>query len=123
MLNIILKWISSTDERLNRLAFLFIILFNTCADILIWFLWPIIFDPSNVQYSNYLFFLEIPFIAFWLIASVNRFHDMNLSGWFLLFEFIPFVNLWIVIWLLVWKWTKWKNEYWADPLEELVKNT
>jgi len=121
MLSIIFKWISSTDSRLNRLSFLLIIIFNIIAYILIWFLWPIIFDPSNIQYDNYVFFLEIPFMAFWLISSVNRFHDMNKTGWFILLELIPVVNLWILIWLLVWKWTSWKNNYWENPLDKLNK--
>lgn len=121
MLSIILRWISSTDWRLNRLAFLLIIIFNIIGYILIWFLWPIIFDPNNIQYDNYVFFLKIPFMAFELIASINRFHDMGKSGWFILLELIPIVNLWILIWLLVWKWTNWKNTYWENPLDKLNK--
>jgi uncharacterized membrane protein YhaH (DUF805 family) len=116
MIKNILKWISSTDNRLNRLAYILIIVFNFIAYIIVWFIWPIIFDPTNVYYSNYIFFLQIPFIAFWLIASINRFHDMNKTWWFILLEFIPIINFWILIWLLVAKGTKGTNKFGLDPL-------
>lgn len=116
MLNVILKWVSSTDWRLNRLPFLFIFIFNIIGYFWVWLFWPIIFDPTNVQYDNYVFFLKSPFIALLLIASVNRFHDMNKSWWFVLLELIPIINIWILVWLLIWKWTDWKNNYWKKPL-------
>lgn len=116
MFNLILKWITTTDCRLNRLPFLLIFIFNIIGIFLVWLLWQTLFDPSNVQYDNYNLFLKVPFLAIWFISSVNRFHDMNKSWWYILLELVPFLNLLIIIWLLVWKWTDWKNNYWEDPL-------
>lgn len=112
MLDIIIKGISSTDWRLNRLWFLIILIINIVWWILAYYLATSLFDPNSMRYDTYLFFFKAPFIAFWIIASVNRFHDMNKSGWFVLLELIPVINLWILVWLLVWKWTNWKNNYW-----------
>ena len=116
MFNLILKWITTTDCRLNRLQFLLIFLFNIIGIFLVWLLLQILFDPSNVQYDNYNLFLKVPFLTIWFISSINRFHDMNKSWWYILLELVPFLNILIIIWLLVWKWTEWKNNYWEDPL-------
>lgn len=116
MFNLILKWITTTDCRLNRLPFLLIFVFNIIGIFLVWLLWQTLFDPSNVQYDNYNLFLKVPFLAIWFISSINRFHDMNKSWWYILLELVPFLNILIIIWLLAWKWTDWKNNYWEDPL-------
>jgi len=117
MVGKLLKGVSSTDARISRWNYAIIIIINLLGFIGIGFLAPMIFDPTWVQYSNYTFFLKAPFIAFGLIAAINRFHDMNRSGWYVLLQLIPFVNLGVLLWMLIEKWTAWKNEYWEDPLK------
>ena len=51
-----------------------------------------------------------------IAAYIKRFHDLWKSGWFFLFTFIPFVNLFIIIWAIFFKGTTGTNEYGADPL-------
>jgi uncharacterized membrane protein YhaH (DUF805 family) len=112
----LIKWISTTDGRLNRFGFIIILIINIIWWIIVSYLWSILFDPNSMRFETYNFFLKVPFIAFILIASVNRFHDMNKSGWFVLLQLLPIINLWILLWLIMWKWTKWKNLY-GEQLE------
>ncbi|SNQ29730.1 Uncharacterized membrane protein YhaH, DUF805 family [Acinetobacter apis] len=35
--------------------------------------------------------------GFQMIISIKRLHDRNLSGWYWLFNFVPFANLWLFI--------------------------
>lgn len=112
----LIKGISSTEGRLNRFGFIIILIINIIWWIIVSYLGPILFDANSIRFDSNVFFLKIPFIAFILIASVNRFHDMNKSGWFVLLLFLPIINLWILLWLIIWNWTKWKNSY-GEPLE------
>ncbi len=111
MLKWILKWISSTDQRINRIQYLIIVIICAIgfilADIIWWYLWNI----KDPVFSHYVYFIKIPFIWLSLIWAVNRFHDMNKTWWFILLFSIPIVNIWILIWLLVWKWSTWVNIY------------
>jgi uncharacterized membrane protein YhaH (DUF805 family) len=53
----------------------------------------------------------VPFIA----VGVRRMHDQNLSGWFLLISFIPFVGGLAVIVMLCLPGTVGDNKYGVDP--------
>jgi uncharacterized membrane protein YhaH (DUF805 family) len=54
-----------------------------------------------------------------LAILIRRLHDLNLSGWWSLLEFIPIVNSVGIIWLLAWcslRGTVGPNRFGADPL-------
>ncbi len=77
------------------LAFIiFIISINLFSDI------DLIFGLSFLFY----FFLQLSF-------SIRRAHDLNYSGWFVLLEFIPLINIYIIIKLLFIRGSSNTNEY------------
>jgi len=51
-----------------------------------------------------LWLIAIPWFLFQvylvIIAGVRRLHDLNLSGWYLLFAFIPLANVVMILYLL-----------------------
>ena len=51
-----------------------------------------------------------------LALAVKRCHDRGRSGWFLLLQFIPLVNIWVVIEILFLKGTTGPNRFGPDPL-------
>ena len=57
-------------------------------------------------------------VWFWWLASIlktiiNRFHDLNKSGWWALWLLIPPFNAGLLIELLFIGWTKWVNNFWT----------
>ena len=55
--------------------------------------------------------LSIP----WIFVTIKRCHDRDRSGWFLLLQAIPFVNIWVAIELWFLKGTSGPNQYGSDP--------
>ena len=55
--------------------------------------------------------LNIPFV----FVAIKRCHDRDRSGWFLLLQFIPIVNLWVSIELWFLAGTHGENQYGPDP--------
>lgn len=52
-----------------------------------------------------------------LALQVRRFHDQNLSGWFALFNLLPYVGALIVLVFMALDGTHGENQYGPDPLE------
>ena len=52
-----------------------------------------------------------------LTVTVRRFHDINKSGWFILFNLIPFIGWIIVLVMLIEKGTEGKNRFGDYPLK------
>ncbi len=52
-----------------------------------------------------------------LFMYAKRLHDRNHPAWFLIWCFVPFVNLWILFEIFFLKGTTGNNEYGPDPLE------
>ena len=50
-----------------------------------------------------------------LSAAVRRFHDMNKSGWTLLWALVPFIGTFIVLIMLAGDGTKGKNKFGPKP--------
>ena len=48
---------------------------------------------------------------------IRRLHDIDLTGYFVLLNFIPFVNLGLLLYVLFKKGTEGDNAYGPDPLE------
>jgi uncharacterized membrane protein YhaH (DUF805 family) len=55
----------------------------------------------------------VPSIA----VQVRRFHDQDLSGWFVLLGFIPYIGGLVIIVFMCLPGTKGDNRYGADPLD------
>lgn len=63
-------------------------------------------------------------LYFGLRFSVQRLHDMGLTGWLVLLSFAPFVGWLVWIWLSVWPGTKEANQYGPpNPPNSLVHKT
>ena len=52
----------------------------------------------------------------WIVITVMRLHDRNITGWMNLLLFIPFINLWPMIECLFIRGTVGPNSYGQDPL-------
>lgn len=53
-----------------------------------------------------------------IIANIKRLHDINKSGWFSFFCFVPLANLLLCLILLFVKGTTGPNRFGPDPLQE-----
>jgi len=80
------------------------------------------FESGNVNYmpamaAGVVFFIVyiIVLIAM-LSAYVKRLHDRGRSGWFVLLNFVPIANIWILIEVGFLKGTTGPNDYGADPI-------
>jgi len=65
------------------------------------------------------------FIVFSLAQGIKRLHDMNSSGWWVILQFIPYVSLFYLLWLLIGDGTIGPNKYGEDPknrIKELNEN-
>jgi uncharacterized membrane protein YhaH (DUF805 family) len=57
-----------------------------------------------------------------LAVQVRRFHDQNLSGWFVLLNFIPYLGGLVVLVFMCLPGTKGPNKYGPDPLDPAGAN-
>jgi len=73
-----------------------------------------ILKPINLLitliYILYIIF-ALMMLAFVLLITVRRLHDLNHSGWFVLISLIPYINNVFSIYLFVWPGTKNANKY------------
>jgi len=117
-INILKKW------RYNRSKYWI----NLLTSVLLIFLlsWILAFIWTIQQYSIYIVYvsyiliiiLNIYLIIYSLLNSARRLNDMNKNSWFCLLILIPYIWFLIqIIWLWFFKWTKWPNKYWNNPLE------
>lgn len=98
------------QKRVSRKWFLIML----CVFLLATFIFNlIIYFPLN-------WFFLIPFwiVILFLYVSllekiIKRLHDMNRSWWLLL---IPILNCFLILWLFLFPWTKWRNDYWPDTM-------
>lgn len=56
-----------------------------------------------------------------LSVGIRRLHDIGYSGWYSLLKFIPFVNLFFIIGMIIIPGEKSSNRFGEDPLEESEK--
>ena len=75
----------------------------------------LIFSLKDQTFSQVLLglwiFNHLPLLA----AAIRRFHDMNKSGWMLLWSFIPIVGGFIILIMLIGDGTKGKNKFGPKP--------
>ena len=105
----------SYKGRITRLNYFTIVLFITFLDFLVMFMIPN-FSSGLVSIVLAVFLLDPILHSF---AAVKRFHDTNLSGWYLLLYLVPIANLWIRLFLLFTDGTKGSNKYGEDPKNRL----
>ena len=74
-------------------------------------------------YISIVWFIGILFIFITLFAFIKRLHDLNLSWFFFFIAIIPTVNILFTLYLSLFKWTKWENKFWPDPLGWTNENT
>lgn len=67
--------------------------------------------------SGLLFLLCLPLVASSYMLMIRRLHDVNMSGFVCLLNFVPFVNVGLAFYLLFKKGTEGGNEYGPDPLD------
>ena len=110
------------EGRIGRLHYLSAILFPIYAGALLWgvsFPFGLIFAVLGDWTAWPALLLFIASLIAWgvlsiwvsLAAGVRRCHDLGLSGWMLLCQFIPFFGWFFQIYLLVWPGQKGANEY------------
>ncbi len=86
-------------------------------------LYLILFATENSYSDDAIIFGAIAGIIVLLLAipvltvTVRRFHDINKSGWFILFNLIPFVGWIIVLVMLIENGTEGKNRFGDYPLK------
>ena len=52
-----------------------------------------------------------------IMLAVRRLHDLDKTGWILLINFIPYVNIIVSLYILFAPGTRGANQYGDDPLE------
>ena len=71
---------------------------------------------GSLYWDAFLLLFILAIIWLFLVVQIKRCHDRNRSGWFLLLELIPLLNLWpsIEIWFL--RGTEGPNRFGDDPI-------
>ena len=103
-----------------------IVIITACSAAFIAYIVPSGVDPEHMGIYelarfeagiNGLFTLAmLPVIISSYMLMVRRLHDVNLSGFFVLLNFVPIVNLGLFLYLLCKKGTEGENDYGPDPL-------
>ena len=86
----------------------------------------LIFTVLNLENSGFeggislifipiVFFVILVFFVFAIIQEMKRLHDMNSSGWGIIFGFIPLVNIIYYLLLILSDGTVGPNKYGEDP--------
>ena len=106
--------------RWSRSKFNIIMLIITIIALLIWgAIFALSFPIDNIYFtllSFWILFILVTYIT--TLAFIKRLHDLNLSWLFFFIAFIPTVNILFTLYLSVFKWTTWKNDYWLDTLHK-----
>ena len=59
--------------------------------------------------------LYLPIFFCFIVAARRRLHDLNSNGWLTLLVFVPLINFFFAIYLLVWPGTSETNDYGPRP--------
>jgi uncharacterized membrane protein YhaH (DUF805 family) len=101
---------------------------------IIFFLWIFIlveWKNFSMESENTWFFISFVLIIFvaylWIYFALysKRLHDLNKSGWISLTMLIPIIGygFWLYLFIIAGfiEWTKWKNQFWEDPLDKKIE--
>lgn len=75
-------------------------------------------DTSPFQNTPLTSILSLLFLWPSLMIILKRFHDRDMSAWYLLWLFVPLVNLIMIIWVGCKKGTIGENKFGSDPLAD-----
>ena len=88
--------IHHSEGRISRNEFWKIKLAMFISFIAYWILATVLFNYNFGYLVVIGFFLTPVFFFKWMQVSIQRLHDLNYSGWMLLFEYVPLVNLYFL---------------------------
>ena len=81
-------------------------------------------DSEDIVLDNMQTLMLVIFVLAVLVAviatymlTIRRLHDLDKTGWLVLLNFVPFVNIAFSIYIMVAEGTVGKNRYGHDPLE------
>lgn len=106
----------NADGRLNRKPYIirFLILYTVAFCIGVIANLTGLDVTAGVVIKGILFvFVGIPSV----MIMIRRLHDLNRTGWWWIFSVIPFINLFMLVYLLCFKGTVGPNRFGPDPLE------
>ena len=116
MLEQIKSEIFTTDGRINRLRYIkytFAIAISLAA---ISFILTLALGENSTFGKIAEFIIYIPFAVGSIMLQIRRLHDLDKSGWLVLLQFIPGINVLFSLYLLFFKGTDGTNTYGYDPL-------
>ena len=116
-----MKW-TSWKGRLNRKRYFFrtvgftvvYCLAATFASVLA----VLLMDASEATVEGIVYFMSIPFAILVYFNTIKRLHDLDKSGWYLLLNFVPIINVIFSLYLIFVKGTDGPNGYGEDPLKD-----
>jgi Predicted membrane protein len=100
-----------------------LVVFAIFLEFLISAIYSIISSSANFEFAAAISFIFIPiiflviliFFVFKMVQEIKRLHDMNTSGWFIIFGFIPLINLIYYLLLILSDGAVGPNKYGKDP--------
>ena len=119
----ILKYFFSFSGRMGRLSFflhhlaIYGVLFGSI--LVIGFFRDTLNQERPDAFIDYLVALVGPLVIIMMVsglsAMVRRLHDLDKSGWALLWNFVPFANIWLLIQLYFIPGIRGANRFGSDP--------
>lgn len=103
----------SPRGRVNRLQFFSLTLFLTLAFVVV--IGSLSFFKSNEIRGAFFILATLFFLIQLLFIKIQRLHDLDLSGWFILLFLIPLFNLIFALYLFVAPGTEQANRYGPKP--------
>ncbi|MBF9057568.1 DUF805 domain-containing protein [Rhodobacterales bacterium HKCCSP123] len=106
------------SDRAQRSEFWWFALFSVAGSFILRFIdgilfgWMVMGHDISVLSALFGLIMIIPSIA----VAVRRLHDLDMSGWWYLLVFIPFVGALVLIYFFVQRGTVGPNRFGRDPL-------
>lgn len=105
--------IFSFEGRIGRGTYFLWMLAFSISMLAFSFLYPLFMDVEDAVAVSKLLGVVIGVLC--IFPSVRRMHDLNKSGWFFLFGFVPILNIVLSFFLLLMKGTDGSNDYGESP--------
>lgn len=117
-----LEEIFTTQGRLNRLPYvkyaLGMLIISLLLNSILAFVFTVLTgNAEGILFNILAVVVMLPFSVGQFMVAIRRLHDLNRSGWLVLLELIPFINVILEIYLVFFRGTRGQNQYGADPLE------
>lgn len=114
----IIKGFNDQKGRFNRFKFWVHTLVMQIIAIILFFIISALWSVLNIELLSQIgsFGLAAAMLYIMFTSYIKRLHDLDKSWWMSLLIFIPFINIWLLIYCGFFKWTEWTNKYGPDPL-------